>query len=72
MCLKINEYILKISGIYFVQVKSQAEAMAGAKFKEFKAISYRTQLVAGTNYFVKVCIWYLQRSHAVNTVTEQL
>ncbi|CAH3146026.1 unnamed protein product [Pocillopora meandrina] len=36
------------------EVKSQAEAMAGTKFKEFKAISYRTQLVAGTNYFVKV------------------
>ena len=36
------------------QVELQAEKMAGQDFPEFKAISYKTQVVAGTNYFIKV------------------
>ncbi|CAH3044746.1 unnamed protein product [Porites lobata] len=36
------------------QVKPQAEKMAGQEFPEFKAISYKTQVVAGINYFIKV------------------
>ena len=36
------------------QVKAQAEEMAGQVFQEFKAISYKTQVVAGKNYFIKV------------------
>ena len=36
------------------QVELQAEKMAGQDFPEFKAISYKTQIVAGTNYFIKV------------------
>ncbi|KAM7444171.1 hypothetical protein ABFA07_007214 [Porites harrisoni] len=36
------------------QVKPQAEEMAGQVFQEFKAISYKTQVVAETNYFIKV------------------
>ena len=35
------------------QVELQAEKMAGQDFPEFKAISYKTQVVAGTNYFIK-------------------
>ncbi|CAH3020418.1 unnamed protein product [Porites evermanni] len=35
------------------QVKPQAEKMAGQQFPEFKAISYKTQVVAGINYFIK-------------------
>ena len=36
------------------QVELQAEKTAGQDFPEFKAISYKTQVVAGTNYFIKV------------------
>jgi len=37
-----------------LQVRADLETKAGKKFAEFVAIEYSTQVVAGTNYFVKV------------------
>ncbi|KAK3098316.1 hypothetical protein FSP39_018347 [Pinctada imbricata] len=36
------------------QVKNAAEEKAGKKFDTFVAVQYKSQVVAGTNYFVKV------------------
>ncbi|NXX42374.1 CYTX protein, partial [Tricholaema leucomelas] len=36
------------------QVKSQFESRQNRAYETFKAIVYRTQVVAGINYFIKV------------------
>lgn len=36
------------------QMRAAAEAMAGRSFPKFEVTAVRTQLVAGTNYFMKV------------------
>ncbi|XP_068714002.1 cystatin-A1-like [Montipora capricornis] len=48
--MKATEEVQKICD----QVKSQAEEKAGTTFNQFQAISYRSQVVAGMNYIIKV------------------
>ncbi|KAM5154326.1 cystatin-B [Callospermophilus lateralis] len=36
------------------QVKSQLEEKENQKFPVFQAVSYKSQVVAGTNFFIKV------------------
>lgn len=40
------------------EVKPQFESRENRTYGIFKAIVYKTQVVAGTNYFIKVCICY--------------
>ena len=43
------------------QVKEQVEAKLNGSFSAFEAVSYRTQVVAGTNFFVKACLRFYSR-----------
>ncbi|XP_073928648.1 cystatin-B isoform X2 [Castor canadensis] len=43
-------------GIMQIEVKTQLEEKENQKFSTFKAVSFKSQVVAGTNYFIKVDI----------------
>ncbi|XP_003389982.1 PREDICTED: cystatin-B-like [Amphimedon queenslandica] len=38
------------------KVRVSVEEKSGRKFTEYRAIAYCTQVVAGMNYFIKVCV----------------
>ena len=38
-----------------VQFRSEIEGKEGKPFTEFVAVRYSTQVVAGINYYIKVC-----------------
>ena len=44
-------------------VKQQTEQKLGKTFTEFKALKYKTQVVAGTNYLIKVKVGPEQYVH---------
>ena len=39
---------------YFFQLKDTIHSKSGKQFSYLKAVSYKTQIVNGTNYFIKV------------------
>ncbi|XP_044195633.1 cystatin-B-like isoform X1 [Thunnus albacares] len=45
------------------QVKPQAEVKTGKKFKEFVAVNYSDQIVAGRNFLIKVYVGGVQYIH---------
>jgi cystatin-A/B len=47
-----------------VTLREELENKAGKKFTEFSAIEYQSQVVAGTNYFVKIHIGNEEYIHA--------
>uniref|UniRef100_A0A8B9ZIW7 Cystatin domain-containing protein n=1 Tax=Anas platyrhynchos TaxID=8839 RepID=A0A8B9ZIW7_ANAPL len=50
---------------FFLQVKAEFERKEDRTFDIFQAIVYRTQVVAGTNYFIKVQISDTSYAHLV-------
>ena len=51
----VNQFIFTFFNLLcFDQVKEHVEIKAERKFTIFKAVSMTSQVVAGTNYFVKV------------------
>lgn len=51
---------LKICFFFFLlKVKPQLEEKTNETYEEFEAVEYKTQVVAGINYFIKVRIQYL-------------
>jgi len=39
---------------WVISLKGDVEHLAGYQFEEFKPVSFKTQVVSGINYFVKV------------------
>ncbi|XP_005071579.1 cystatin-A [Mesocricetus auratus] len=45
------------------QVRAQLEEKTNEKYEKFEAIEYKTQVVAGVNYFIKVDVGNSQYVH---------
>lgn len=43
----------------FLKVKPQLEEKTNETYEEFKVVEYKTQVVAGTNYYIKVRVQHL-------------
>ena len=46
-----------------LELKAQTEQKLGATYTEFEAVKYKTQVVAGTNYLIKVKVGPEQYVH---------
>lgn len=40
--------------LFSLKVKPQLESKTNRTYEEFKVVQYKTQVVAGTNYYIKV------------------
>lgn len=55
--LKLTSYLKKILFLlYIYQLRAQVSQKCGKNFQKLTAINYKSQIVAGTNYFIKVYI----------------
>ena len=54
------------------QVKTQVEGALGKTLEQFKPISYKTQVVAGVNYFVKVRTGTNETDHLILRIYKDL
>ncbi|KAM5281373.1 cystatin-A [Ctenodactylus gundi] len=45
------------------EIKPQLEEKTNASYEEFEAIEYKTQVVAGTNYYIKIRVGDEQYIH---------
>ena len=50
------------------KVKAAVEEKVGKKLETYSPVSYKTQVVAGTNYFVKVLVYYLSTIKSQNDI----
>ena len=46
--------------VFLFQVRPEAELLGGRTFSEYIAVKYRSQVVAGVNYFISVSNTYIQ------------
>ena len=54
-----NMMINNMVTFLLLKVKAAVEEKVGKKLETYSPVSYKTQVVAGTNYFVKVLVYYL-------------
>ena len=50
------------------ETKADVEKKLGATFNVFEPVCYKTQVVAGTNFFVKVKVMQLEPKQYINII----
>lgn len=52
-------YIVGICILFFLKVRGELEAKMKQRFIVYDALLYRSQVVAGMNYIIKVSLWQM-------------